>query len=58
MNAYGHTVAHLLFIGLILTGLALLRGQFDGVGLLAAVFLLLALFTTVAAWTNRKRNRT
>lgn len=57
MNVYGRIVGTLALVGALFIVLAALRGRFDGVALLAVATLILALFTTYAAWTNRKRNR-
>lgn len=57
MNVYGRLVTVYLASGLIFLTLALLRGRIDGAAVIAAALILLALFTTVWTWTNRKRNR-
>ncbi|MCW2165370.1 hypothetical protein B0I12_002525 [Microbacterium hydrothermale] len=57
MTVYGRIVGALAAVGVLFIVLAALRGRFDGVALLAVVTILLALFTTYAAWTNRKRHR-
>lgn len=57
MNVYGRIVGVLAAAGALFIVLAALRGRFDGVALLAVITLILALFTTYTAWTNRKRHR-
>lgn len=57
MNVYGRLVTVYLASGLIFLTLALLRSRIDGAAVIAAALILLALFTTVWTWTNRKRHR-
>lgn len=57
LNDTGRTVLLLLVVGLAMTVIAFLRGQFDGAALLAAVSLTFAALITVWAATNRKRSQ-
>lgn len=56
MNVIGRLVALFFATGMVFLFLAILRGRFDGAGVLAAFLILLALFITVWAAINRKRS--
>ena len=55
MNETGRVVFLLLAFGLAFTGVAILRGHFDGAALVAVVSLTFAVLITVGSGINRKR---